>query len=162
MKSNAKKNSPEDFDFIVTTGDMMRSIEKGGVRNLKETRKMLNYFRDSDSLSKVPIYPVRGNYGTTSHSPREWVDLRLRYKNFRAINRYYTTEFTISPPPFNEKMSLIHLDSNLMLCHLMKKGWPKDYVKLLDHRTAKIFNDHCVRNFTRDDRVKDYKYRGKQ
>lgn len=61
MKMNAEPNTPEDFDFIVTTGDNLRPKDRGNASS-EEIDGMLNLFKMHPKLREIPVYPVRGNH----------------------------------------------------------------------------------------------------
>lgn len=89
--------------------------------------------------------------------------MNKKHKSWVSNSAYYTTEFYISPQ--KEKMHMLHLDSNYMLCYLMQTvDGAKNYTKLLDHRTAKIYENHCNKNFTKSEQgsADDYKFHGKE
>ena len=53
-------------------------------------------------------------------------------------------------------MAMIHLDSNYMLCYFFTKyNTTQPQLELMDHRTRKIFGDHC--NITADEKTKELK-----
>lgn len=62
MKKNAKKDSPEDFDFFVTTGDNLKPADREKPTDA-ELEKMMELFTKRDAIKNVDIYPVRGNHG---------------------------------------------------------------------------------------------------
>jgi len=66
MKQSAVKNSPEDFDFIVTTGDNLRPKNNTQPTN-REVDNMLDLFRKQKTLNNTKIFAVRGNHGANFH-----------------------------------------------------------------------------------------------
>lgn len=56
-------------------------------------------------------------------------------------NNYYATEFVVDEK-WGFKMAMLHLDSNLLLCHSFTNATDPQ-IKLLDHRTKKIMDEHC-------------------
>lgn len=67
-------------------------------------------------------------------------------------NLYYSTEMHVSKQ--DHKFAMIHLDSNYLLCYFFNKyNTTLPEFKLMDHRTKKIFGDHC--NTTADDKTKE-------
>jgi metallophosphoesterase superfamily enzyme len=61
MKKNAVKDSPEDFDFFITTGDNMYP-NKAKKPTKAEFEKIASLFNERDAIKNVPIYSVRGNH----------------------------------------------------------------------------------------------------
>ena len=61
MKLEASPESPEDFDFFITSGDNIYTIEKETPRDW-ELRWMLDLFSSRKPIADLPIYPVRGNH----------------------------------------------------------------------------------------------------
>ena len=61
MKKEAKENSPEDFDFFVTSGDNIYTINAKHPKEW-ELRWMMDLYTSRDAIKDLPIYPVRGNH----------------------------------------------------------------------------------------------------
>ena len=80
----------------------------------------MDLFSKHQSLKDVPIFPVRGNHdmpdpnggvGTFDYLPSD-----TRWHN----EFYYETRFQISEEPDSKYMSMLHVDSNLLLCHVLQ------------------------------------------
>jgi hypothetical protein len=61
MKGNAEKDSVEDFEFFVTTGDNIYTWNLIDTP-FSEFETMMGLFNSRDEIKDVPIYPVRGNH----------------------------------------------------------------------------------------------------
>ena len=153
MKKNAKKNSPQDFDFFVTTGDNLKPADR--VKPTEdEMNKMMDLFKKRDAIKDIDIYPVRGNHGARFADQEAWVKFSEKHENWKMPGLYYSSSFHISNE--GHKMSMLHLDSNYLLCYFFNKyNTTTPDFKLMDHRTKKIFTDHC--NKTAGDDVKELK-----
>lgn len=146
MKKNAKKDSPEDFDFFVTTGDNLKPTNREKPTD-EEMDKMMDLFKKRDALKDVDIYPVRGNHGARFEDQNAWVNFSAKHDHWKMGSLYYETQMHISRD--DHKMAMIHLDSNYLLCYFFNKyNTTVPELKLMDHRTRKIFGDHC--NITAD------------
>lgn len=139
MKAHANKNSPEDFDFIVTTGDNIKPKNKSAPTD-EELGKLRGLF-DKKYIKDLPIYGVRGNHGARFADQNLWTNLSKRWDQWKMPNLYYTTEFVIDEEQ-GSKMAMLHIDSNFLLCNAFTNASDPE-VKLLDHRTKKIMDQHC-------------------
>ena len=61
MKIKAEKDTIEDFDFFVTTGDNLYPIDAENPTK-EEFDAMMYVFEKHHALKELPIYPVRGNH----------------------------------------------------------------------------------------------------
>jgi hypothetical protein len=61
MKADAQKDSVEDFEFFVTTGDNLYALDAHKPRDW-EFEWMMSLFNTRNSIKDLPIYPVRGNH----------------------------------------------------------------------------------------------------
>lgn len=86
---------------------------------MKEVAGMIDLFSKHQPLKDVPIFPVRGNRdiadpdggaGTFDFLPSD-----TQWHN----ELYYETHFQISSDSDSKYMSMLHVDSNLLLCHVL-------------------------------------------
>ena len=61
LKHHSKKGSPEDFDFIITTGDNLYPVIKESPSH-HELLELKYLFKSRESINNLPIFPVRGNH----------------------------------------------------------------------------------------------------
>lgn len=78
LKKEAKKNSPQDFDFFVTTGDNLKPENREKPTD-EEMDKMFELFT-RDAIKDVPIYPVRGNHGARFEDQEAWLNFTKKHE----------------------------------------------------------------------------------
>lgn len=75
---------------------------------------MLDLFNDHPHLKGVPVYPIRGN-----HDMPDTLDKLPNDTNWHK-DLWYDSKFQISAEPDAKYMSMLHLDSNLLICHVLQ------------------------------------------
>lgn len=88
MKSNAEKDSVEDFDFFVTTGDNLYAIDANKPRDW-EFEWMMDLFLKRGPIKDLPIYPVRGNHDCYFDDSEVEVNLSKKYPTWNMPSNYY-------------------------------------------------------------------------
>jgi len=88
MKSEAEPDSAEDFEFFVSTGDNIYSIDEKVPREW-ELKWMMELFTTRAPIADLPIYPVRGNHESYWNDMDTLVKLTKSYPTWNMPNNYY-------------------------------------------------------------------------
>lgn len=91
MKENAEKDSSEDFEFFITTGDNLYPIEPENPSE-DEFEKVMSLFSSRDAIKDLPIYPVRGNHDCIFDDNLE-IEIASKYPNWKMNTLFYEKQF---------------------------------------------------------------------
>ena len=104
MKSEAVPDSPEDFDFIITSGDNLYAMD-AQYPMPSEIYSMVDLFMSRPAIRDIPIYPVRGNHDGYWKDQDILPNLSKKVTTWNMPNHFYEKQFEIGPN--GEKFALL-------------------------------------------------------